>query len=366
MAHVVATHNPSSQPCGVGARLLRRLGGTVCNAVAGGLSLAGVLRRPAAPQSGLGHPVGRNTAACPVPGKPPRPRRPYTAPLAPPAQQSRPARPGWLARILGRSPARPVPASQTPFLDDPDAPFTPETYPGLSQEFCAILNTPLEELDPEILRRLVAAFAATVARAMPPNAAMPDAASLFSTVWDRLAGVLDAATPDAPPTDAPPTDAPSADAPPADAPPADAPPADAPPPDAPPADALPAPAEALPRAPRIAPDPPPAASSPAPSQPLPDAPLAPLTPLPGARAPHQAHRPLVVAATQHAPGTVSPGPVPPFRRLVPRRRPFRNIIGTTPPAPRRRLRGGPAFFRRLPQQRLLQRCWCYAARASPA
>ena len=343
MAHVVATHNPSSQPCGVGARLLRRLGGTVCNAVAGGLSLAGVLRRQAAPQSGLGHPVVRNTAACPVPGKPPRPRRPRTAPPAPPAPQSRP---GWLARILGRSPARPVPASQTPFLDDPDAPFTPETYPGLSQEFCAILNTPLEELDPEILRRLVAAFAATVARAMPPNAAMPDAASLFSTVWDRLAGVLDAATPDALPPDAAAPDAPPADA--------------------PPADALPAPAEALPRAPRIAPDPPPAASSPAPSQPLPDAPLAPLTPLPGARAPHQAHRPLVVAATQHAPGTVSPGPVPPFRRLVPRRRPFRNIIGTTPPAPRRRLRGGPAFFRRLPQQRLLQRCWCYAARASPA
>ena len=166
MAKAFETLHLASQPHGVGARLLRRLGGAVRNVIAGGLTLAGAPRRPVASQPGIGHTVVRNAHACPVPGRASRARRPRTAA---PARPPQPARPVWLARLLGRRP-RPAPVSASLFPGNRDTPFTPETVPGLGPELCAVLNTPLEDCDPEIVRILLASLAQTIARSMPSEA----------------------------------------------------------------------------------------------------------------------------------------------------------------------------------------------------
>lgn len=147
--------SPHRQPAG--ATLFRRLGGAVRTVIAAGVTLgvtlAGGLRRPAAPRSGSGHAAPRKAKA----------------------------RPAWLGR-------RSFPAGQ-------DAPFTPQAYPGLSPEFCALLNTPGEDCDPELLRLLLAAVAHVIADALPPDSGIADAGSLFSTLWGRFAG-LDPAAPE--------------------------------------------------------------------------------------------------------------------------------------------------------------------------
>ena len=194
-------HCPSQSHAGIGARLIRRIGGAVRNAIAGRLVLAGVLRRPTASPSCIGRTVAGNADARPASGPTHATRRPRATKTVPP---SSPARSACLARLLfrRRRAAWPIP----PLLrDDNDAPFTPEECPGLSPELCTILNTPLEEIDPDTLRVLLAAFARTITDIMPPAAGMMDAHKLFSALYDRFATALDAAMPDAPPQEAPAT-----------------------------------------------------------------------------------------------------------------------------------------------------------------
>jgi hypothetical protein len=181
----------SSQPRQrVGARLLRRIGGAVRNAIADSLPLAGATRRLEASQSTIGHAVDRKADACPVS---PHARAPRRSGAASPV---RPSRRGWLARLLHRR--RPAaPFSRAQFFENLDAPFTPEEFPGLSPEACAFFSTPLEDLDPEILARLLDALASKLADLMPHEAGMTEATALLSTLWRGLDTPLDAASPDA-------------------------------------------------------------------------------------------------------------------------------------------------------------------------
>ena len=137
---------PSQPHQGVGARLVRRLGGAVRSAITGGMTLATGRRRPAAPQPDIDHPVARDPDPRPAPAPEHLPGQPRTAsPFTP----DRSASPGWLARLSGRG-RRPTRFNYA-LLPDGDAPFTPEAFPGLTPEFCTFLNTPLEECDPEML-----------------------------------------------------------------------------------------------------------------------------------------------------------------------------------------------------------------------
>ena len=180
MITALHTQRLSPQPrTGVGACLLRRLGGAVRNAIAGSLSLAGALRRPNTSQTRIGHPVDRNADARPASG---HPHAPHTATPVPP-------RPSWLLRLLVRH-HRPAPSANQPFDADSNAPFTPEEFPGLSPEACAFFSTPLEDLDPAILPSLLAAFAEKIADLLPPEAGIADAQELYSTLRDGFAGLL--------------------------------------------------------------------------------------------------------------------------------------------------------------------------------
>lgn len=176
-----------------GPRLLRRFGGIVRNAI------ASVARRSVAPQ-----PAARNADARPTPGRTPRARPARSAPPASSAPSTR--RPGWLPRLLCRRPSRSSPHANPFFLLDQDQPFTPESFPGLDPEFCALLNTPLEDCDPETLTVLCAAFAETLAHFLPQDSGM-DARALFSAMRGRLGATLDDSLPEAPPAAPPPVPA---------------------------------------------------------------------------------------------------------------------------------------------------------------
>jgi hypothetical protein len=161
-------------------------------AIAGGVTLAGALRRPAASQPRIGHAVVRNADVCPARRLEPLARRPHTAAPAAPAQ---PHRTGWLARFHRSSP-QPAPCSHGQFAADNNAPFTLEEFPGLLPEACAFFNTPLEDLDPEILPCLLAAFAESVAALLPPELGMTDPQELFSDLWDHFGAPLYGPMPD--------------------------------------------------------------------------------------------------------------------------------------------------------------------------
>ena len=137
-------------------RFLRRLGGAVCGAITGGIARVGGLRRPHARRST--HP-----------------------------------------RSTLRGAASPA-AAALPNSDD--APFTPEACPGLSPDACALLNTPVEDCDPEILRVLLAVLARHIADTMSAELGM-DAEALFSTLCGRLCAAADEAAPVAPPATEP-------------------------------------------------------------------------------------------------------------------------------------------------------------------
>jgi hypothetical protein len=187
---------------GVGARLVRRLGDAVRGVIAGGITLAGSLRRSPAPRSGGNPPAPRNRVA---PAAPRRPRAPRQA-IA--AAAVAPTRTGWLARCFGRGRSEAAPQGR-PSFPNLDAHFTPDSHPGLSPEMCAILNTPVEDCDPEILHTVFAAFAELIADALPPELRGLDGGELFSTLVGRLGTAREAARQDAAP-DVPPELAPEA------------------------------------------------------------------------------------------------------------------------------------------------------------
>ena len=364
MMNVLRTPGLASPPHqGVRAHLLRRIGGAVRSAIAGGLSLAGALRRPAAPQAAPGHAEVRSAGARPAPGQPPRARRPRSVPgrMAAPGPAVPSSRHGGIASWLGRS--RPSALPDRPlFFPGDDTPFTPENCPGLGPELCKILNTPLEDCDPHILRVVLAAFARTIADAMPPDPGAPDARELFASLWGRFSDIL----PDAGPDDMP--DAALAGVPGSwmdDVPGAG--PDDVPslgPDDVPGAGQFPAPlakTNASPGAPAELP----ANSAESPS-PEPDhaRPQAPHPPLPEQSAAGLAHRPAIATAAQTAPGAVPPAAPARHRRPpgMQRRAPLRPEGASARHHRLRRCVPSPSGG---PPKALPPRHCVYAARASP-
>jgi hypothetical protein len=173
---------PSQSHQGIGARLVRRLGGAVRGAIVSGITLAGALRRPAVSPISPDHtPAQRPETSAPrrvrVPRRPP-------APLPTPSLLPR-----WLAPLLARhrrSPSLGRPA----FLNHGDAPFTPEAYPQLSPKACAVLNTPLNKCDPKTLELLFSAFAQHISDLMSPEAGITDLAATLPNLWQRLSTAL--------------------------------------------------------------------------------------------------------------------------------------------------------------------------------
>ena len=170
--------------------LVRRVGGVVRSAIAGGLAHAGVLRRhQAAPRSEIGHDSmtpevdGRAVSA-----RESRMRRPRTAAPPPPSES---AHPGWLVpwrsrRTMprGRN-SRHAPPGPEQYPEPDIACFTPEAFPALTPEACAFLNTPLEECDPDILLFMFSGLTKYLTE-LPEGAEVPDPMELFATLWDRL------------------------------------------------------------------------------------------------------------------------------------------------------------------------------------
>jgi hypothetical protein len=73
------------------------------------------------------------------------------------------------------------------FPDSGDAPFTPETCPGLSPESCAIFNTPLEDCDPNMLCAVFSVLAELIVERRPAEAGgRQDVEAVLANLWDRL------------------------------------------------------------------------------------------------------------------------------------------------------------------------------------
>ena len=130
---------------------------------------------------------------------------PPRAGRAPPHRFRHPGQPAPAGSHVGSAPTGAGP-HRPPARRCPTAtilPFTPEAYPGLGPEVCAVLNTPVEECDPELLRLVLAVFVRHIADSMPPELGL-DAEALFSGLWGRLGAVPGEAGPDAPPAEEPP------------------------------------------------------------------------------------------------------------------------------------------------------------------
>jgi len=218
MPIALATAGLPSQPRqGVGARLVRRLGGAVRSVIGSGITLAAALRRPAVPQT------SRNHAAppAPTPGRlraPHRPRTPSTSPALrerSPANQAGKAAatlpPPWLARLLARRHHRLTAVSRPAFRNRGDIHFTPQAFPQLSPQACAVLNTPLKDCDPRTLNMLVSAFTQHINQVLSPEAGITDPTAAFPSLLHRLSTALEdakadtsaPATPDAAPATPP-------------------------------------------------------------------------------------------------------------------------------------------------------------------
>ena len=143
------------------------------------------LRRPATTKSN----ATPDTTETPKP--PRRPRRPRAPRQPGAATTSGTARPGWFARWFGLPPRRSAEPRRRPAASGTKYQrFTPETHPGLGQEACDILNTPVGESDPEVLRMLFAGLARHIADTMPPGSGMADPQAVFAVLWGRMSAVL--------------------------------------------------------------------------------------------------------------------------------------------------------------------------------
>jgi len=199
---------PSQPPQGVGARLVRRLGGAVRSAVVSAITLAGALRRPAVPKTGR-HRTAAQDPQAPALSRvhvPHRPRTPSTSTSAAPrawaAKQTKapakragegaaPLPPPWLAHLLAARRQRcPAATSRPACLSQGDIHFTPQAFPQLSAKACAILNTPLKDCDPKTLKLLVSAFTQHVTQVMSPEAGVADRAAAFPNLLHRLNAAL--------------------------------------------------------------------------------------------------------------------------------------------------------------------------------
>ena len=155
---------------GLGARLVRGLGGAVRSGIAR-------LRRHASLPSS---PIPQPDQDQPSPAAPTRPRaphRPATAPAAPSPQTN----------ASGCEPGQ-APPSHQPAAPTGDPPFTPEKFPTLSPKACAILNTPAEGCDPEFVQLVL--FVLAGIRAETPEMSVTEARALFAELWERLGGPI--------------------------------------------------------------------------------------------------------------------------------------------------------------------------------
>jgi len=208
---------PPSQPRqGVGARLVRRLGGAVRTVIVRGITLAGALRRPATSQTSH-HRTAAQDPQAPAPRRlsaPHRPRPPSTstspAPRAWAAKQTKacpgldrgspakragegaaPLPPPWLAHLLAARRQRcPAATSRPTCLNRGDIHFTPQAFPQLNAKACAVLNTPLKDCDPKTLKLLVSAFTQHINQVMSPEAGIADRAAAFPNLLHRLNAAL--------------------------------------------------------------------------------------------------------------------------------------------------------------------------------
>jgi len=167
---------PPQSHQGVGARLVRRLGGAVHSAIVSGITLAGTLRRPAVSQTSRDHAAARAPTRRSV-RVPRRPRTAFPAPLL---------LPRLLACLLTRRHRRPAAASRPQGY----SPFTPEACPQLTPKACAVLNTPLKDCDPKTLEVLFSALAQHINELMSPEAGMTDPRAALPNLWYRLSAAL--------------------------------------------------------------------------------------------------------------------------------------------------------------------------------
>jgi hypothetical protein len=174
---------PSQPHQGVGARLVRRLGGAVRSAIVSAITLTGARRRPAVSQTSRDRAAAQHPDA-PAPSRvrvPHAPQAALPAPLLPPP---------WLALLLARRRRRPARPNRA------DPPFTPEAYPQLSPKACAVLNTPLKDCDPKTLELVVSTFTQYINQVMAPEAGISDHAATLPNLWHRLSIALDDAKAD--------------------------------------------------------------------------------------------------------------------------------------------------------------------------
>ena len=181
----IALHTaaPASQsPQGVGASLVRRLGGAVRSVIVSGITLAGTLRRRA-PSLTAGAQTSRDHPAAQEPEvlAPQRARVPRGLRTALPAALLLPR---WLAAPLLARHRRPA------SLNQGDTLFTPEAFPQLSPKACAVLNTPLKDCDPRTLELLVSTFTQYINQVMSPEAGITDPAAILPNLWQRLNAAL--------------------------------------------------------------------------------------------------------------------------------------------------------------------------------
>ena len=197
-------------PQGVGARLVRRLGGAVRSAIVRGITLAGSLRRPAASQTSH-HRTAAQQPQAPAPRRLPLPRPPRApstststspAPRAWAAKQTKapakragegaaPLPPPWLAHLLAaRHHRRPAATSRPACLNQREIHFTPRAFPQLSAKACAVLNTPVKDCDPKTLKLLVSTFTQHINQVLSPEAGIADPAAVFPNLLHRLNAAL--------------------------------------------------------------------------------------------------------------------------------------------------------------------------------
>ncbi|HET8997270.1 MAG TPA: hypothetical protein VFN42_11435 [Acetobacteraceae bacterium] len=115
------------------------------------------------------------------------------------------ARPGWFARCFGPARSRSAP-TRPPRRAESGKLFTRKAYANLPPDVRAILNTPLEDCDPALVRLLFAALAQEIAACLPPEAEMTAAQKMYAGLWGDLIAKLAECGLDDAPAEPPPED----------------------------------------------------------------------------------------------------------------------------------------------------------------
>jgi hypothetical protein len=174
---------PSQPHQGAGVRFVRRLAGAVRSAVISGITLAAALRPLAVSSTTPDYAPAQNPQSPSAPRQARVPRRPS-------ASLPAPSLPRWLASLLTRRHHQFASVSRPAYLNQADAPFTPQAYPQLSPQACAVLNTPLQDCDPKTLELLLSAFAQHISDLASPEAGMTDPRATLPNLWQRISTVL--------------------------------------------------------------------------------------------------------------------------------------------------------------------------------